>query len=208
METQREFNTMNPESNSPEIDQQTGTITGVFHDKDDAEKAYNSLLSRGYSRDEISVLMSDDTRKTHFKDIDEDDRTELGNKAMEGAGVGSAIGGTAGAIIGAIAAIGTAVALPGLGLIIAGPIAAGLAGAGAGGLTGGIIGALVGSGIPEERAAVYKENLENGGIVVGVKARSHEEGAAISDEWKTYRGSNIHTGWESDTWNTTSNRIL
>ncbi|MPR32560.1 hypothetical protein GBK04_04150 [Cytophagaceae bacterium SJW1-29] len=191
------------------MDQDTGTITGVFHDKDDAEKAYNSLLSRGYSRDEISVLMSDDTRNTHYKDVDEDDRSDLGNKSMEGAGVGSAIGGTAGAIIGAIAAIGTAIALPGLGLVIAGPIAAGLAGAGAGGLTGGIIGALVGSGIPEERAAVYKESLENGGIVVGVKARNHEEGTAISDEWKTYRGRNIHTGWESDVWNTTtSDRIL
>src|SRR5690606_20695099 len=137
--------------------------------------------------------------------VDDDNRSDLGNKSMEGAGVGSAIGGTAGAIIGAIAAIGTAIALPGLGLVIAGPIAAGLAGAGAGGLTGGIIGALVGSGIPEERAAVYKESLENGGIVVGVKARSHEEGTAISNEWKAYRGSNIHTGWESDTWNDTRN---
>lgn len=181
-----------------------GTITGVFHDKDDAEKAYNSLLSRGYSRDEISVLMSDDTRNTNFKDSDE--HSELGSKAMEGAGVGSAIGGTAGAIIGAIAAIGTAIALPGLGLVIAGPIAAGLAGAGAGGLTGGIVGALVGSGIPEERAAIYKESLENGGIVVGANARNQEDGAAISDEWKTYRGKNIHTGWESNTWDTTSNR--
>lgn len=206
METQREFNQANNLSDhSGEMDQQTGTITGVFHDKDDAEKAYNSLLSRGYSRDDISVLMSDETRKANYKDIDEEDRSELGNKAMEGAGVGSAIGGTAGAIIGAIAAIGTAIALPGLGLVIAGPIAAGLAGAGAGGLTGGIIGALVGSGIPEERAAVYKESLENGGIVVGVKARNHEEGAAISDEWKTYRGSNIHTGWESNSWADTRN---
>ena len=206
METQRDFDEKNNASNRPEMDKQTGTITGVFHDKDDAEKAYNSLLSRGYSRDEISVLMSDETRDTHYKDTDAEDRSDLGNKSMEGAGVGSAIGGTAGAIIGAIAAIGTAIALPGLGLVIAGPIAAGLAGAGAGGLTGGIIGALVGSGIPEERAAVYKESLEKGGIVVGVKARNHEEGNAITDEWKTYRGSNIHTGWESDVWNTTSNR--
>ncbi|WP_373515341.1 hypothetical protein [Persicitalea sp.] len=186
-----------------ELDAKTGTITGVFHDKDDAEKAYNSLIDRGYTRDDISVLMSDETRTTNFKDVDEDDRSDLGNKAMEGAGVGSAIGGTAGAIVGAIAAIGTAIALPGLGLVIAGPIAAGLAGAGAGGLTGGIIGALVGSGIPEDRAAVYKESLENGGIVVGVKARNREEGMAITNDWKSYQGRNIHTGWESDMWSET-----
>jgi len=107
-----------------ELDAKTGTITGVFHDKDAAERAYNSLIERGYTRDDISILMSDDTRETNYSDVDEDDRSDLGNKAMEGAGVGSAIGGTAGAILGAIAAIGTAIALPGLGLVIAGPIAA------------------------------------------------------------------------------------
>ncbi len=58
--------------------------------------------------------------------------SELGNKAAEGAGVGGAIGGTVGAIAAAIAAIGTSLVLPGLGLVIAGPIAAALAGAGAG----------------------------------------------------------------------------
>ncbi len=197
------FKDSNKLHGTTELDDKTGTITGVFHDKDDAEKAYNSLVERGYTRDDISVLMSDETRESNYKDVDEDDRSELGNKAMEGAGVGSAIGGTAGAIVGAIAAIGTAIAIPGLGLIIAGPIAAGLAGAGAGGLTGGLIGALVGSGIPEEQAAAYKESLENGGIVVGVKARTMDEGNAITNEWKTYRGRNIHTGWESNNWDDT-----
>jgi hypothetical protein len=62
--------------------------------------------------------------------------SELVNKAMESAGVGGAIGVTAGAIIAALAAIGTSIAIPGLGVVIAGPIATALAGAGAGGLTG------------------------------------------------------------------------
>ena len=103
---------------------------------------------------------------------------------MEGAGVGSAIGGTAGAIIGAIAAIGTSVALPGLGLIIAGPLAAALAGAGAGGLTGGLVGALVGSGIPEEHAAEYEEGIKNGGIVMGVKPRNAEDSKYFEEQFK------------------------
>ncbi|RZK36619.1 MAG: hypothetical protein EOO57_06870, partial [Hymenobacter sp.] len=111
--------------------------------------------------------------------------TELGDKAMEGAGVGSAIGGTAGAIIGAIAAIGTSVALPGLGLIIAGPLAAALAGAGAGGLTGGLVGALVGSGIPEEHAAEYEEGIKNGGIVMGVKPRNAEDSKYFEEQFKS-----------------------
>ena len=95
METTNDFNKPNDHLTNTNLDHDAGTITGVFHDKDDAEKAYNSLIERGYSRDDISVLMSDDTRKTNYADVDADDRSDLGNKSMEGAGVGSAIGGTA-----------------------------------------------------------------------------------------------------------------
>ncbi|RPD47226.1 hypothetical protein DNI29_11665 [Hymenobacter sediminis] len=162
---------------------------GSFRDRDSAERAYQSLSTRGYSKDDVNVLMSDDTRKTHFGDHTPD--TELGDKAMEGAGVGSAIGGTAGAIIGAIAAIGTSVALPGLGLVIAGPIAAALAGAGAGGLTGGLVGALVGSGIPEEHAAEYESDVKNGNIVMGVRPRNEEDARYFEEEFRRHSGDKV-----------------
>ena len=54
----------------------------------------------------------------------------------------------------AVVAVGTPSLLPGINLVIAGPIAAALAGAGAGAVTGGVIGALVGVGIPEYRAGL------------------------------------------------------
>ena len=165
-------------------------LTGMFRDRESAERAYNSLQSRGYSQDDINLMMSDETRKRHFVKSEGD--TDLGNKALEGAGAGSAIGGTAGAIIGAIAAIGTAVAIPGLGLVVAGPIAAGLAGAGAGGITGGIVGALIGSGIPEDRAKHYESGIKEGGIVMGVKPRSDEDAEYFENEWKNNRGEHIY----------------
>jgi hypothetical protein len=164
-------------------------LTGMFRDKESAERAYTSLQSRGYSKDDVNLIMSDETRKKHFK---HDNDSDLGNKAMEGAGVGSAIGGTLGAIVGAIAAIGTSVALPGLGLVIAGPIAAGLAGAGAGGLTGGVLGALVGSGIPEDRAKEYETGIKEGGIVMGVNPRSDEDATYLENEWRNNRGEKIY----------------
>lgn len=167
-----------------------GILTGMFKDRESAEQAYTSLSSRGYSKDDVNLLMSDDTRKKHFSNSHQD--SDLGDKAMEGAGVGSAIGGTLGAVVGAIAAIGTAVALPGLGLVIAGPIAAGLAGAGAGGLTGGIVGALIGSGIPEDRAKVYESGIKEGGIVMGVHPKSDEDAQYLENEWKTNRGEHIY----------------
>lgn len=173
--------------------EKTGIITGVFSTRKDAENAFNSLLERGYKTDEITVLMSDETRKTHFKDEHKQGKdTELGNKSMEGAGAGSAIGGTAGAIVGAIAAAGISVALPGLGIVLAGPLAGALAGAGAGGLTGGIIGALVGAGIPKEHAERYEHHIKQGDIVLGVTPHSHEDATAIEEEWRTYSGEEIY----------------
>jgi len=167
----------------------SGMLTGMFRDRESAEKSYNSALSRGYTKDDLNVMMSDKTRDSWFSD---DDDTGLGSKAMEGAGAGSAIGGTLGAIIGGIAAIGTSVLIPGLGLIVAGPIAAALAGAGAGGLTGGLVGALIGSGIPEDRAREYEEGIKNGGLVMGVNPRNDDDATYFENDWRTNRGESIY----------------
>lgn len=168
--------------------QPSSWVTSSFADRDSADRAYHSALNRGYSRDDVHLLMSDDTRTKHFADKD----TELGSKAMEGAGTGGAIGGAAGAILGALAAIGTSVLLPGLGLVIAGPLAGALAGAGAGGLTGGIVGALVGAGIPEDRAKEYETDIKGGRIVMGVNPRSSEDADYFANEWKNYKGERIY----------------
>jgi uncharacterized protein YjbJ (UPF0337 family) len=171
----------------------TGTgrswVTGTFTDRDSAERAYNSMLGRGYKHDDINLMMSDETRKRHFSD---DTDTGLGSKAAEGAGVGGAIGSVTGGILAALTAIGTSVVLPGVGLVLAGPLVAGLAGAGAGGLTGGLIGALIGSGIPEDRAKLYESDIKNGGIVMGVNPRSGEDAEYFEREWKGYNGRNIY----------------
>jgi hypothetical protein len=163
-------------------------MTGLFKDRESAEGAYRSLTDRGYGKDDVNLLMSDDTRKKYFTDDD----TELGTKAWEGAGKGAAIGGGVGATLAAIAAIGTTLALPGLGLLIAGPIAAALAGAGTGALTGGLIGALVGHGIPEETAKHYEQGIKDGGIVMGVNPRTTEDADYLESEWRTNRAESLY----------------
>lgn len=168
-----------------------GMLTGMFPDRESTEDAYNDLQKRGYAKDDINLVMSDETRKMHFSGDAKE--TEIGTKAAEGAGKGSAIGGTVGAIAGVVAAIGTSLVIPGLGIIIAGPIAAGLAGAGAGGLTGGIIGALVGSGIPEARAKLYESGIKEGQIVIGVKPRNDEDSEYFENNWRTNKAEEIHT---------------
>lgn len=176
--------------NDENMTTESGLLTGMFRDRESTEQAYNELQKRGYTKDDINLVMSDKTRKNQFSgDVKE---TELGTKAAEGAGKGSAIGGTVGAIAGVIAAIGTSLVIPGLGIVIAGPIAAGLAGAGAGGLTGGVIGALVGSGIPEERAKLYESGIKDGNIVMGVKPRNEEDARYFEDNWRSNKVEEIH----------------
>ena len=153
--------------------------TRFFRDLSIAEREYQALLARGYSAEDINVIMTDEARRRHY-DIGAD--TELGNKALEGAGVGGGIGAVAGGTLAAIAVAAT-VAVPGLGLLVAGPIAAALTGAGAGAVAGGAIGALVGAGIPEERVKKYESGLKDGGIVMGVKPRTPEDRTYFDREW-------------------------
>src|SRR6266852_4144506 len=143
-------------------------VTGLFKTRAAAEAAVDAIIKRGYTRDDISVLMSDSTKDKEFA-------VQTRSHAADGLGIGSVIGGTVGAVLAAIAAVGTSIAIPGLGLFIAGPIAAALAGAGAGGATGGLIGLLIGTGIPEHRAKVYDTGVRGGGILLGVQAKSSDE---------------------------------
>ena len=169
-------------------------VTALFHDREAAERAYRELRARGYSEADVDVMMSDGTRRElSERNVGSTQLhagtvlpvvSESGNKAAQGAGVGSAIGGTVGAIAAALAAVGTSLAIPGLGLVVAGPIAAALAGAGAGGATGGLLGALVGAGIPEERVRHYEEGLRRGGILMGVRARSQDDAEALERSWR------------------------
>lgn len=160
-------------------------FTGFFNNRQRAERAYNDLTERGYKKGEINLIMSKETKREHYSDSG-DDMEETGSKIKEGTGAGTAIGGTAGAGVGIIAALGTSVAIPGLGLVIAGPIAGGLAGAGAGGVTGGIAGALIGAGIPEKKARKYEKGIEEGGILIAVEPRNEEDADYLENEWRTY----------------------
>ncbi|MFL9609183.1 hypothetical protein ACKF11_03775 [Methylobacillus sp. Pita2] len=170
----------------------TRTVTGLFKDKDSAERAYLSATNAGYRPDEIDVVMSEETRE-RFYGKDTTLVTEVGNKSAEGAAVGGAIGASVGAIAGAIAATGTVLALPGLGLVIAGPLAAAVAGAGAGGVSAGIVGALVGWAIPEDRLKEYEEGVNRGGILIGVRSRSDEDSRRFAEDWESNKGHYIHS---------------
>ncbi|MGH9882460.1 MAG: hypothetical protein ACRD6N_13565 [Pyrinomonadaceae bacterium] len=161
-------------------------VTGLFKNRLAAEAAVDAILKRGYTRDDISVMMSDATRNKEFA-------LQARTHAADGAGIGGAVGGAVGAVLAAIAAVGSTLFLPGLNLVIAGPIAAALAGAGAGAATGGVIGALIGAGIPEYRAKVYEAGLKGGGILIGVEARTEEDAERLEELLEAVGGEHVRT---------------
>ncbi len=194
-------------------------ITGLFHDRASAERAVDAIMRAGYRPEDVSVVMSDEARTRHFgasgtgaamgttgttgnvgntatghrPDPSLNDPNKEGRLA-EGVGVGSMLGASVGAVLAGIAAVGTSLLVPGLGLIVAGPIAAGLAGAGAGGATGGLIGGLVNAGVPETHARHYESGLQRGGILVAVKARSDEHAAQLRRWFDEAGADNVKAG--------------
>jgi hypothetical protein len=153
-------------------------ITAVFRNRDDALEAHDFLLARGYTNDEVNVLMSDRARAT----LPSQEKNEAGTMASEGMATGGAIGTAVGAAAAAVAAIGTTVA---------GPIVAALAGGGAGAVAGGLLGGLIGLGIPESNARAYEEALREGGVVIGVSPRTSQDADDIRRRFEQLHGENI-----------------
>jgi uncharacterized protein YjbJ (UPF0337 family) len=167
-------------------------VTGLYDSPESARHAYHDLTTKhGYKDDDISVVMTDATRKQHFSDVKPGTELKEGTKAAEGAGIGSGIGLGVGAALGAIVAAATAIAIPGVGLLVAGPIAGALAGAGAGAATGTLLGALIGAGIPETRAVEYEHGLKEGGIVLGARGRDAAHAEELERDLTQHGGRNI-----------------
>jgi hypothetical protein len=159
-----------PEENNPKM------VTAVFRNRNHAMQAIDWLHEHGYGDDEISSIMSDragvDVRSKAEK---AEDRAKSMPNERTGAVAGGAIGAAMGAGLAAVAALGTNLVLPGLGLVISGPLAAGLAGAGAGALVGGVVGNLLGHDAAESDAKSYEDELKKGGVAIGVIPHREEE---------------------------------
>jgi len=146
------------------------TVVGLFHNQADAERAIQRLKQEGFSENQIGVALKDRKRQDELIE-------GTGTQAAEGAATGALGGGVLGGVIGLLAGVG-ALAIPGIGPIIAGgTLASTLAGAGIGAAAGGLIGALAGMGIPEEDARHFDRGFQAGGTLVTVDAGNRVEEA-------------------------------
>lgn len=150
------------------------TVAGIFDSNITADRAVSSLLDEGFSKDDISLIMSDKTRDKLFSSTDDE-----ANRVAKGGIVGAALGGALGAFVAGLTTVGIIV-LPGGSLLAVGPIIAALSGAGAGGAVGGLGGALISAGFAADEASRYEEEIKRGKAVVIVHA-ANEEKAIIAE---------------------------
>lgn len=157
---------------------------------DQADAIVASLKTAGFSNNDISALLPD---KRTTKDFAHEHNT----KAPEGATAGGVAGLGVGAALGWLAGIG-ALAIPGVGpLIAAGPIMGALAGGAVGTATGGVIGALVGMGIPEFEAKRYDAKIREGNILISVHTEDGKQRDAAKEIFKRHDADDISTGSEA-----------
>ncbi len=135
-------------------------VAGLFHDNASAEQAVRALRDAGFAQDTIGVAVRE--RDAEGKMVAD---TDSGATAA-----GLVGGGLLGGLVGYLLGIG-ALAIPGIGPIVAGGILAStLAGAAIGAGAGGLIGAMTSMGIPEEEASHFNTGFERGDTLVTVRA--------------------------------------
>jgi uncharacterized protein (TIGR02271 family) len=150
------------------------TVVGLFDTTEGAERAVRDLYSRGFSRDDISIVANNASGAYSADTTAVGDGDTTAEGAGAGAVGGSVLGGGLGLLvipgIGPVAAAGTLAAVLGSTAV----------GAGIGAAAGGLIGALVGAGVPEEDAQIYAEGVRRGGTLVTVSTTDERADDAVT----------------------------
>ena len=152
------------------------TVVGVFDSREQAERCVREMRNKGFTENEISIVVrGQQNREGGAKGgRDTEAAAEMGDQNLAD---GTAWGGALGALGGLLAGAG-ALAIPGVGPIIAaGPLAAALTGA----VGGGVVGGLMDLGVPEERGRQYEEEVKQGRVlaVVETDGDKADESAAL-----------------------------
>jgi hypothetical protein len=141
---------------------QPSMVVGVFDSHADAVEALQELKDAGFDPAQVSVAMLQAPRPEG--DVPPEPHVD----ARTGILAGGALGGLAGWLIGA-----TAVAVPGLGaLLAAGALVGALGGAGIGAAAGGLIGHLIDEGLSQDEAGYYHERVRHGATLMTVHAEA------------------------------------
>jgi len=131
---------------------------GVFNTVAQTEEAVQRLLAAGFSKEQITVVCSDETKERYFREFEH--QQPAGTNTPAAAAVGVAVG----ASVGGVAAGAVGLAAGGLPMIGAAGI-----GVWAGGILGGFLGAMATRGFEKEAANFYNQAVTDGKLLVAVE---------------------------------------
>ena len=149
------------------------TVAAVFSTMIDVERAVRELERVGVPNEAISIIAGDEEGR-HKKYL------ETAHLASRSAGVAAASGASFGGGVGIIASL-VALAVPGVGAIVAGgALATVIAGFGVGAAGGGLISALHSMAIPHDQAPFYEEAVRRGALMVVVETTDPMEREVVN----------------------------
>lgn len=149
------------------------TVAGVFSTMIDVERAVRELERVGVPNEAISIIAGDEEGR-HKKYL------ETAHLASRSTGAAAASGASFGGGVGIMASL-VALAIPGVGPIIAGgAIAAVVTGFGVGAAGGGLISAFHSMAIPHEKAPLYEEAVRRGALMVVVEVTDPMEQEVVN----------------------------
>lgn len=173
-------------------------VVALFDTRMDAQRAIDSLESRGYDATSVGYLDRDQGGEadadagTQGKAIDE------GAKGIAGGAVGGA---AVGAGAGLLASAGLAL-IPGVGPFLAagtllGTLGATAAGAAGGAVLGGAAGTIFGATTDDAHATYYRRGVDQGGslVTVNVNGDASEVASVLRDSGAKKVDTHGETGW-------------
>lgn len=158
-------------------DEMRRTVAALFPEAAQAREAVHALKQAGFGGEEIGLALRDRDEQGAL-------RVETGAQAAADIGQDAASGGLLGGLVGLLVGAG-ALAIPGIGPVVAGGVFASVlgstaVGAGLGVVGGGIIGSLVHLGMTEHEAHYFASGFHQGGVLVTVHPQGRDaEAAAI-----------------------------
>lgn len=137
------------------------TIIGLYNDLTTANLLVQELEAYGTSRDHITLVSKKAANSDELSDVVTDSEMSM----SEGASLGALTGGTLGLLASSLAAL----AVPGVGPVLAAaPLIGTLAGVVTGGVTGGVIVNAMDYSLSEEEMAFYRQKIALGATLVAV----------------------------------------
>lgn len=137
------------------------TVTAVFPDEDQAQKAVEALLGAGFTAEQVEQVHKDTPNRHQLLGAETSD-------AARGAWLGAFVGG------GGMGFAGVLMSVPPLQLFELHPVLGALVFGALGGVGGAVIGWLVGSGTGHQVQEEYETLLDEGGVLIAVNTdRQH-----------------------------------